>query len=67
MQESLMLSAGMMYNLKFIREALSEQRLEPISEATGISQTTLVRIRNGRGTPSYRTLEALSNYFMDSE
>lgn len=62
-----MLSAGMMYNLKFIREALRERRLEPIIGATGISRTTLVRIRNGKGTPSYKTLEALSNYFMDSE
>lgn len=62
-----MLTAGMMYNLKFIREALRERRLEPIIEATGISRTTLVRILNGNGTPSYKTLEALSNYFMDSE
>ena len=62
-----MLTAGMMYNLKFIREALRERRLEPIIEATGISRTTLVRIRNDKGTPSYKTLEALSNYLMDAE
>jgi len=62
-----MLTAGMMYNLKFIREALGERRIEPISEATGISLTTLVRVRNGIGTPSYKTLEALSNYLMDAE
>lgn len=62
-----MLTAGMMYNVRFIREALRERRLEPISEATGISQTTLVRVRNGIGAPSYKTLEALSNYLMDAE
>lgn len=41
-------------------KSLSQERL---GELIGVRQTTISEIESGRNKPSWRTLEALSNYF----
>lgn len=52
-----------MLNLRQIREALSDRRLDIVSEHTGIHRNTIAAIRSGKAeNPSYDTIRKLSDY-----
>lgn len=54
-----------MLTLENIRKALEDRNLRRVSERTGISYSTLMRLRRG-DTLSYRNVKQLSDYIKDS-
>jgi hypothetical protein len=62
-----MMSANMMYNLSFVQGEFQDKVLVRVSEATGLSVTTLSRVRKWEGNFRYTTIKTLSDYFMNSE
>ena len=61
------MQAGMMYNLKYVQKALQDRQASRVCDATGISPSTFYRVVNKKGSFSYDTVEALSDYLMDAE
>jgi hypothetical protein len=54
-----------MLTLESIRQALEDRNLRRVSERTGISYSTLMRLRRGK-TLSYRHAKQLSDYIKDA-
>jgi len=54
-----------MLTLESIRKALEDRNLRRVSERTGISYSTLMRLRRGE-TLSYRHAKQLSDYIKDT-
>ena len=46
-----------------IRKLLIDRSIKTVSDATGLHVNTIASVRDSDGLPSYRTLEALSDYF----
>lgn len=51
-----------MLSIEQIREKLKDRNLAEVSRRLGITRVYLSAIKNGRVTPSYKTVEKLSDY-----
>lgn len=52
-----------MLTLDEIRKLLADRRISVVAEATGLHRNTVAAIRDANGgTPSYKTVKALSDY-----
>jgi transcriptional regulator with XRE-family HTH domain len=56
--------ANMNIEIDHIKRSLADRRLDIVSDATGVSRSTLARIRDGRQeNPTYFILRKLAAYF----
>ena len=62
-----MLNAGMMYNLRYVRNAIQDRQASKVCDATGLSRHTFYRVRDNTGNVSYDTVEKLSDYLMQAD
>lgn len=51
-----------MLEIEEIRRQLQDRYPKKVADACGISKFTVMRIRDGKNQPSYRTAMRLSNY-----
>lgn len=52
-----------MLSLEKIAEGLSDRRLDVVAKATGVSRSTISRIRRGENVnPTIKVIKALSDY-----
>lgn len=49
--------------LEVLQKLLSDRRLSKIAQATGLHYNTVRNIANGKTLPSYKSREALLDYF----
>ena len=62
-----MLNAGMMYNLRYVRNAIQDRQASKVCDATGLSRHTFYRVRDNTGNVSSDTVKALSDYLMQAD
>jgi hypothetical protein len=55
-----------MMTLEEVREKLLDRRIDMVADATGLHYSTVCDVRSGKNdNPSYKTVKALSDYFME--